>query len=523
MEQKFIKLEEAVEKLGIAAERLNALREAGELRAYRDGASWKFRSDEIEKLVTDGIPEVSPPSDIGLASLEDLVPAEPLVSEDEDDDGLELALDDDLDLALDDEPPRMAEESQPTQLSSGGSEPPELADSILLSDEELGESATTPPSTIIGKTELADADLELVDETAAHVADEHEGSDVELMDSSDDVLSSSIGGSGVLEHSTSDSNPSAAFEDLEELELDLESEASRVMRPEVAEAAKQAAAPAKHPDSDLTLEDSSVGSDAGLNTELSDLDIDTGAEGSDPAAPPVKKPASDLGSDLGLAAESAIGGEGSDDFVLADAEGSDITLDSAQSGINLDPADSGVALDDIPLDVGGSAILSSLSLDGGSGVDMSLVSDQGSDVGAELQTDDDFQLTPLGEGAIDDDDSSSQVIALDADLDAGSDASAGGILSEEAFAEDDGVGFTADYEGAEADAGLAGAYGGAIAARPEADYSTANLVLLGSASLLLIPAVMVILDMLRNIWSWNEPYSINSALLEALCGLFGLR
>ena len=86
MEQKFVKFEEAIEKLGISAERLNQLREVGELRAYRDGSSWKFRSDEIERMVTDGIPDPPPPSDISLVGADDLVESSPFMGLDDRDD-----------------------------------------------------------------------------------------------------------------------------------------------------------------------------------------------------------------------------------------------------------------------------------------------------------------------------------------------------------------------------------------------------------------------------------------------------
>ena len=99
MDQRFLKFEEALEKLGISADRLNQLRETGELRAYRDGASWKFRGEEIEKMATDGIPEPSPPSDIGLVSDDDLVKAEPLASDLDLDDELQLADEDDISFA----------------------------------------------------------------------------------------------------------------------------------------------------------------------------------------------------------------------------------------------------------------------------------------------------------------------------------------------------------------------------------------------------------------------------------------
>ena len=56
-QQKFIDLSEAASQLGIEQEQLNRLREQGELRGYRDGASWKFRVDEIDKLAAEGLQE----------------------------------------------------------------------------------------------------------------------------------------------------------------------------------------------------------------------------------------------------------------------------------------------------------------------------------------------------------------------------------------------------------------------------------------------------------------------------------
>ena len=44
-----------------------SLREAGKVRAYRDGASWKFRTDDVEKLAAEGIPRGDPVvSDVSL-------------------------------------------------------------------------------------------------------------------------------------------------------------------------------------------------------------------------------------------------------------------------------------------------------------------------------------------------------------------------------------------------------------------------------------------------------------------------
>lgn len=519
MEQKFVKFEDAVEKLGITSERLNQLREDGELRAYRDGSSWKFRSDEIERLATDGIPDSPPPSDISLIGADDLVDSSPLAGLDDLDD---LQLADDDDLSLGSELELASDQDQDDTVTAGGSDPAlsihdgtnegsDPSDSILLSEEELGESLPPAASTIIGRSKLnsPDADLELVTDDDLALG----GSDVQLAGGASNVLSSGVAGSGVLDELDKASGATSAFEDLEELELDLAAESSRILSPgEAAGKDEPKGAFAKQqapPDSDLQIED--------------DLEID---DGTDPV-PEVdldaakSKPNAGPTSDLELATDE-------DDFVLATDGGSDITLDSGDSGINLLPSDSGLALDDIPLEIGGSAILDSLTLGGGNGEsDLSLV---GSDIkqpamkSPGLQTDDDFRLTPLGD--LDDDgDSSSQVIALDADLgDLGGEEA--GLLGDDAFAEiedGDGVVLSEDYgDGAPGEFEMA-AFAGAPAAKAQGEYTLMNILGLASCFFLLIFAGVLSLDMVRNVWSWDENLALNDSLLESLGGLFGLR
>ena len=412
------------------------------MRAYRDGASWKFRADDIDRLASEGLPEPPPPSDISLVDRDELVEASPLETLPELDEEFRLAdLDDTVTAGGSD-----------AQLALTPDEPSDPSDSILLSDETLGESAAAPPSTIIGKGELesADADLELV-------MDDEEGSDVRLSGGgASDVLSAGVMGSGVLDDNEKEASHASAFEKLEELELDLAAESSRVLTPDEAKRVEGTIAGAggkasskKEGDSDLTLKDGGTGRRGRRHRP--------GARRS-ARGDSRRKPKKDTGptSDLELATD------GDDDFVLAEAGGSDITLDSGDSGINLiDPSDSGLALDDIPLEMGGSAILESLALGEPSDAEISLI---GSDVAekpakgktkqpAALQTDDDFRLTPLGESE-DDGDSSSQVIALDADI-AELGAGEAGILGDDAFAEisAEDAGLTEDY-GATDDAGL---------------------------------------------------------------------
>ncbi len=534
MDQKFLSFDDALEKLSISSERLNELREHGQLRAYRDGKSWKFRTDEIMSMVADGIPELPPPSDVSLVEPRELVAAEPIAPEDEE---LELMLVDEDD--EDAEPlPEVVVEDMPDELDEGDTiltsgdlelgeledtvtvggsdvsladEQGDLSDSILLSEEELGESLSGSPSTIIGKNELTaeDADLELA---GGDATEDPGGEEVVQGPAASDVLSAGVVGSGVLDELTGSSHGASAFEDLEELEIDLAAESSRILSPSDVTKGKPADVPAtglgSGLGSDLILEDDSQLAD---ETEMGSTDV--------------PREASETNAGTGADEELDLELEGDDDALAEDVSESDLTLDSGDSGINLvAPVDSGLALDDIPLDMGGSAILSSLSLEG-SDPEISLVGNE-SDVAslpeAELQTDDDFQLTPLSEGGTDEEgDSSSQVIALDAELEQLGEESLGGLEAVD-FAEEGAADVMLSEDFAEAPAeDLGVAYGGApqLAASAELPYTLGNVLLLGSCGFMLLLAGIMGLDLVRNMWGWNENLALNSSLMEAILSL----
>ena len=526
MEPKFIKLEDAAEKLGVSADRLNGLRENGQLRAYRDGPSWKFRSDDIEKMDQEGIPEISSESDIGFGLLEEEELA-PLSLEE--DSAAETASpgpeESGLDLELEDTDPVSAgSELELSDLedtvTAGASdphlglpdEPSDPSDSILLSEDELGDSSSPSGSTIVGKDALReDADLEL---SPADSDPGSKSSDIGLAaPGASNVLSSESDSGDVLDLE-SDIGGASGFEDLDELEIDLAAESSRILSPDEIEKAQAAASQpvGSQGESDLALDDSDVDSDMG-STDVPLLDPDAAAALS-----------SGSGSEIDLA--------GDEDLILDETEGSDITLDSGDSGINLAPADSGLALDDIPLEIGGSAILSSLDLGGAdSDPEISLVGSAPDAAAqkpeAELQTDEDFQLTPLREGAPEEEgDSSSQVIALDADIDDLGDDDVGelddvGLSEEVGFSEDVGedVMIAEDFAAADPASSLeVGAYSGAGAA--ETPFSVGQLIGLAGCGILVSLAGVMMLDMVRNIWSWDEPFSLSSTLIDSILGLF---
>ncbi|MAT69323.1 MAG: hypothetical protein CMJ58_07325 [Planctomycetaceae bacterium] len=533
--EKFVSFDEAVKKLAISNERLTKLRESGKLRAYRDGASWKFRTDEIERLASEGLPDEGPASDISLVGGDDLMAADELPDLAEvksldddlklaDDDlslegsGLELDMgdlgddeakpadeataDDDIKMSPDDLPSSLDLEMEDTVTADG----PPGSDSILLSEEELGEAAAgPPPSTIIGREELEDADLEL--------GSDESGSDVKLAGPSSgesNVLNSGISGSGVLNELEKESGATSAFADLEELELDLNAESSKALAEEEAKETLAGIEPA-------------AGGEAS-DIQLEDLELDDD-EGTDPVPPAVVEAADKSDQEAG-GGESNIELATDEDFVLAESGGSDITLDSGDSGINLvSPADSGLALDDIPLDVEGSAILSSLSLDDEGDADISLLgSDISPDAGgasglAELEAEDDFNLTPMASAADDEGDSSSQVIALDADMEG---LGAEEELGADAFAEVDAEAEMGEDFGEESELGVA-AYGGSVAAKRESEYGIGSILALGATAMLLMIAGIIMLDMVRNIWGWQEGLTLNSWILDGLLGMFGLR
>jgi excisionase family DNA binding protein len=221
-----------------------------------------------------------------------------------------------------------------------------------------------------------------------------------------------------------------------------------------------------------------------------------------------------------------------DDLVLGGSgTGSDITI-GGDSGISLvDPADSGLSLEE-PLDLGGGDESLELGEDDMIAITEDDALEEVADT-AELETDDDFLLTPLEEAADgDDSESGSQVIALDTEDEAeevpAMVADVGGMA---AMLDEDLSGASADLGVTTAiDAGALGAQRGGMAdaarvqpggaALPEAPYSGLNITSLAICAFLLIVCGMFSYDLLRNMWSWGEPYSASSALMDPLVKLF---
>jgi hypothetical protein len=50
-----------------------------------------------------------------------------------------------------------------------------------------------------------------------------------------------------------------------------------------------------------------------------------------------------------------------------------------------------------------------------------------------------------------------------------------------------------------------------------------NIVALMCAGLMLLLITVLMLDIMRNIWSWDANLALNDSLLESILGLFGLK
>ncbi len=359
-------------------------------------------------------------------------------------------------------------------------------DDVLLSEQALGESEPSTASTIIGKPGSVKSGV-------------LQDSDIELAQ----------GGSAIRDSSASDITPGGG-----------DSGISLV--------------PADGPGSDVKL----VADDPGSGLELVDLDDDGG---SDIPLELDEDSATKAGSELTLDSSGSLGSEltlGSDsELSLADDSGlssvvGGSTLDlggsefedddlvlGGQSGIGSDINDSGISLDS-PADSGLSLEGDSLALGTASGF---ISSDDDSNEVATVSNDDEFLLTPTLELDDDGDDASgSQVIALDEEGSFDDSAATqlgvddGGLLEE-----DFGPGDDLSMQG---DAPLTGGHtstaGAQVAAPPEAPYSILNVMSLIACTFVLALTGMMMYELIRHMWSWDEPYTMTSSIMDGVLGLF---
>ncbi len=432
MAQKLFDQDEAARLLSVSVDELNSMRDRKQIFPKRDGGTWKYNQDEIDRVLRDR--EAG-----GSGSWGDSLSLE------------------DVSLELNSDP-----------------------DSILLTDSNIGD-ADDNPSTIIGRTK----------ETPA---------------SESDVLIAGMRPPRAPDKGTSDSALFAEMSSMSDVRLASESGISLDHPPKTGGSVIAGTGMGSGLLDDLVLEP--TGSSGKLlgsgSLRLADEELKLGETDSDRRLRGVESDTKKGGSAIRLADDD-------DDLVLGGKSGSDISI-GGDSGISLvDPHDSGLSLEE-PLELESSNVE---SLDLGEDDMISLEEDVDLEGATQLRSDADFLLTPMDDG-VDESDSGSQVIALDADEDFGA-----GFGSSPGMLEEDLGGSPL---GGSALVGGALATGPALMpasyAAPEAPFSVWNVVSLLACVLFLVFGGMFMYDLVRHMWSWGTPYTINSSMMDSLIGMF---
>lgn len=468
MAGKLVPLDEAAKTLGVSPDELNSMRENRDIYGYRDGATWKFKPEDIDRLK------------------------------------LELA-------------------ERGAQPADSGSLPVDLADSdgdeiVLVSEVELGGPGPSTSSTVIGPPGKGqspeDSDIRL-----------SIGSGVEVIGPGSSTVigkDDSPASSSVLSSSRHDSGSDV-------LPVDLDSESPIELTAEGSDKKQGSGSDLTLVTQESAGEGiSDTGSDLTLVTDVAHKSVDTGSDltlGAADEHDVFRLQDSKTGSSVKLK------DSGSVLDVPSTGTGSDITITPGDSGINLiSPSDSGLSLEE-PLELSAaddddsSFDLSSSSSDSSDSGTLSDSAEFDSDAVMELQGDDDFLLTPLEESVDDESqDSGSQVIALDSDSDFDA-AALGGAPAATAMleADDMGIGAPVDVGAGLAIAPTLAAAPGAMMMAPvrEAQYTWVQVMLLSLCVLLLSLTGMMMFDMMRNMWAWDGHYAGASPLMDMILGMFG--
>jgi excisionase family DNA binding protein len=512
MASKFLSLEEAAKLLGISTDALTELRLRQEIYGYRDGASWKFKPEDVDRIKESQASGGASPSSIGSASGDDLLSMD-LVSED--DDGIHLS---DI---------KLGGTGGSSTVIGQSAKPDAAPDSGLkLTEEEfvpgsgLGSGLALGSGTGSGLNLSSDAGSGLALGSDA-------GSGLHLSGGSDALAGAGPGsdagpGSGLgLGNDVAMGSSLGLGSDIILVSADERGPSSDVRGP----SSDVVLAP---PDDDvlsspselpIDLADSPTMVKSGSELALGESALLGGPGMVDLSGAP-SGGSSLLGGESLLLADEGTSGDSSlhlaDEDVLGGAgsggSGSDITHRPSDSGILLiDPSDSGLSLDK-PIDLSGSDA-------------MLQTTDFSASESAELKADDDFLLTPLEEAAEDESDSGSQVIMLDTEGEF-DDATATllasqipGLNSSLLVEEESPLGGLGGM-GGEAPVARGPAMGGAgpvmVPAQPEVQFSAFSVAGLAVCSIALVICGIMMYDVVRNMWSWDSPYGVDSVILKTL-------
>jgi hypothetical protein len=532
MSKKYLSLEDAADVLGVTKDELVRLRERGIVRGFADRGTWKFKTEDVEEAKrrrqTDSDPDV------------------PLMR---DDDRSVLGADDVL------------SGDDPTVVRASGSSS-SLSDSdvrLILDDSLAGPSDSDPEVDVSGPGD-SDSDVSLVDEPVPAVdsgsdsdvklvgsesdsdvsfsgpaADAGSDSDVKLVgsESDSDVSLSDTAGGAVDSGSDSDVKLVAPDSD-SEIMLGVESEKEDWevrSDSDVRLVADEPGGPASDSDVNLISADALSGVAEGRESVLSELasDDDSGISLEMGESGIALEDAADSGISLASAADSGIALEGLADsgISLADEEDSGIALEAAA---RKDELDGTVPMLDIADDDMADTAMEVPSLDDDSAYQ---IAGGDSDTGVLMFDDESGEVPARSKGrarqkeseTIDVEDDSGEfadVEAFDEDLEVPED-----IIGEEEEIEDVDVFGAADddfapsFESGESHAEfVAPSVAGRVAAPVETNWGAGAFAGLTLSTMLMAVCALLMFDLIRTMWAWDEPYSFNSFLLDTFGGMF---
>ena len=554
MAKKYLTLEEAAARLSLTKDALVKLREEGSIRGFADRGNWKFKVDDVEELArsrqADSDPDVRIESD----------PAGSGVLDEESRRG-----------QTGDSSFAMATGDSTTHAQGGG----DFGEGLDGSDSDVSLVADTMLPTT---PEDSDSDINLVadadsDSDVMLVADSDSDSDsdvklvesqsdsdsdINLMDTSDSDIQLASSGGSISPDDPTDSEV-ALVSDLADSDSDIRLSADHVE--DLGGTDSDVRLVADDPGSDITLsgpEDLGSDSDVRLVAEQAGDGSDSDVQLIDSAGADSKTSDSDIALISSDDSAIAIDLDDPEDGSSVLTHGSDIKLQDSSmtlgsgSGISLEgPTDSGISLD-LDFDEG-----ITLAEDDDSGISIA----DGGDSGIALASGDDdvaetqfeipslrsdeseFDIPAADEGdtsVIDlDDDSGDQTAMLDVMGDSGElddavfdvdDADSAEIdaLSDELELDDD-FDDDSDMDVFEDDGDFeegfqSGESHGEFvvptrAAAIETDWGTGIFsALIASTSLLVVLGIMMA-DLIRSMWSWNEPSLVASPLLDFFAGL----
>ena len=362
MARKLVPLEDAALQLGITADALNELRQRQEIYGYRDGASWKFKPEDIEKLREERSARGEKSASDSSAS------ALPIDLSESTDDGDDMVLLSDIELG------GPAGGGSSTVIGKPGEQRPEDSDIQLAGAAKVAPGGS---STVIGKPGQGQSALDSDIKLASGGKDAARDSDALPVDMSDELPLDLSGGSELTLGTPGSGKKQGAGSDLtlggsgkkqgagSDLTLGSDSDSGSVLELSALDS------PGSGKGSDITVSPGDSGislvdpSDSGLSLEepleLSAADDDSSFDLSSDSS-------GTLGDSSDFDSDAVMEIKGEDDFLLTPLEES-VDDDSQDSGSQVIALDSEADFDDAsPTVLGGPMAGALLEADESSGV-----------------------------------------------------------------------------------------------------------------------------------------------------------